>query len=38
VARTLSLTELPLYVTLIVFWINRRLQRRGRWPGMGDDD
>jgi hypothetical protein len=33
-----SLTELPLYVTLIVFWIDRRLLERGRWPGMGDDD
>jgi adenylate cyclase len=29
---------LPLYVTLIVFWIDRRLQGRGRRSGAGDDD
>jgi len=29
---------LPLYVTLIVFWIDRRLQRGGRWSGASDKD
>jgi adenylate cyclase len=29
---------LPLYVTLIVFWIDRRLQGRDRWSGASDDD
>jgi adenylate cyclase len=29
---------LPLYVTLIVFWIDRRLQGRGRSPGASDDN
>ena len=29
---------LPLYVTLIVFWIDRRFEGRGRWSGASDDD
>jgi adenylate cyclase len=29
---------LPLYVTLIVFWIDRRLQGSGPLAGMNDDD
>ena len=28
---------LPLYVTLVVFWIDRRLARRTPWPGYRDD-
>lgn len=28
---------LPLYVTLVVFWIDRRLARRSAWPGFRDD-
>ena len=28
----------PLYVTLIVAWIDRRLERRGRWPGGPDEE
>ena len=28
---------LPLYVTLVVFWIDRRLARRAPWPGYRDD-
>jgi hypothetical protein len=29
---------LPLYVTLVVAWIDRRLQGWGRWPGASADD
>jgi adenylate cyclase len=29
---------LPLYVTLVVAWIDRRLEGRIRWPGSRDDD
>jgi adenylate cyclase len=29
---------LPLYVTLVVAWIDRRLEGRVRWPGSRDDD
>ena len=29
---------LPLYVTLGVAWIDRRLEGRIRWPGSRDDD
>lgn len=29
---------LPLYVTLVVAWIDRRLEGRVRWPGARDDD
>jgi hypothetical protein len=29
---------LPLYVTLIVFWIDRRLQGRGSWLGASNND
>jgi hypothetical protein len=29
---------LPLYVTLVVAWIDRRFEGRIRWPGSRDDD
>ena len=29
---------LPLYVTLVVAWLDRRLEGRIRWPGSRDDD
>jgi hypothetical protein len=29
---------LPLYMTLVVAWIDRRLEGRFRWPGSRDDD
>jgi adenylate cyclase len=29
---------LPLFVTLVVAWIDRRLEGRVRWPGSRDDD
>ena len=29
---------LPLYVTLVVAWIDRRLQGRLAWPGSRDED
>ena len=29
---------LPLYVTLVVAWIDRRLEGRARWPQVRDDD
>ena len=29
---------LPLFVTLVVAWIDRRLEGRIRWPGSRDDD
>ena len=29
---------LPLYVTLVVAWIDRRFEGRMRWPGSRDDD
>ncbi|MBV9814925.1 MAG: cache domain-containing protein [Alphaproteobacteria bacterium] len=29
---------LPLYLTLVVAWIDRRLEGRIRWPGSRDDD
>ncbi|MGC2201588.1 MAG: cache domain-containing protein [Stellaceae bacterium] len=29
---------LPLYVTLVVAWLDRRLEGRNRWPGSRDDD
>ena len=29
---------LPLYVTLVVAWIDRRLKGRVQWPGSRDDD
>ncbi len=29
---------LPLYVTLVVAWIDRRVEGRIRWPGSRDDD
>jgi hypothetical protein len=29
---------LPLYATLVVAWIDRRLEGRIRWPGSRDDD
>jgi hypothetical protein len=29
---------LPLYVTLIIFWIDRRLQGRESWLGASNDD
>lgn len=28
---------LPLYVTLVVAWIDRRLESRVSWPGSRDD-
>jgi hypothetical protein len=32
------LFALPLYVTLVVAWIDRRLQGRIVWPELRDDD
>jgi len=29
---------LPLFVTLVVFWIDRRLERRAPWPQFRDDE
>ena len=29
---------LPLFVTLVVFWIDRRLERRAAWPQFRDDE
>jgi hypothetical protein len=29
---------LPLYMTLVVAWIDRRFEGRIRWPGSRDDD
>ena len=29
---------LPLYVTLVVAWIDRRLERGAHWPGRRDED
>lgn len=29
---------LPLYVTLVVMWIDRKLGRRSPWPAFSDDD
>ena len=29
---------LPLYVTLVVAWVDRRFEGRIRWPGSRDDD
>jgi hypothetical protein len=29
---------LPLYLTLVVAWIDRRLQGRIAWPGLRDED
>jgi hypothetical protein len=28
---------LPLYMTLVIAWIDRRLKRRFQWPGSRDD-
>ena len=29
---------LPLFVTLVVMWIDRRLERRAAWPRFRDDE
>jgi hypothetical protein len=38
IADLVAAYALPLYVTLVIAWIDRLLEGRGRWPGSGDED